>query len=439
MDSYSDNSSVRSFNLSLTSSAVDAAFTLAATATSLSSTVENASMPLPASSSSLPATVDVRQHPPAVEENLFQFVHTTLTIAALATNCASLFVVYGVIDRLLAPLQLLTSLAFAEMLAPWAVMTLYFGGSGGGVCQDEIHTSVLLTAHNAAALSLGALAATHHAATFRPLQYSRLTSTRRVWAMALVVWVIAVVGAHIHVLFALDVVVGGGDGGSGGRAVYCERIRQLTGVALNFSAVVGTVVVVSAVTVYSCILVHLRPVEAFRQPASRCAVAAAASTDAETTSAAAAGQQPWTLPMVASTSSSSSSSPRSTRGVFTGIILFVGHVVAWAPYLAVKQVAHWNDDQDGGGGGGRSMREFRVAIGVCQALIIVVCAADPVVYGWRMSNMRLGYSRLGQRVRQCAAAGWTRCLRRLAAAAAGGARDETAPNTPLNHIDSVCY
>ncbi len=81
----------------------------------------------------------------------FQVVHTTMTVLALIGNCVSLGVIYGLVSRLTPPLQLLTSLAFAEMLAPWAIMTMYFPASS---CQDEIHSALLLTAHNAGAITL---------------------------------------------------------------------------------------------------------------------------------------------------------------------------------------------------------------------------------------------------------------------------------------------
>ena len=65
----------------------------------------------------------------------FQVVHTIMMIMALLLNCLSLGIIYGIVPKLTPPLQLITSLAFAEMLAPWAIMTMYFPASS---CQDEI-------------------------------------------------------------------------------------------------------------------------------------------------------------------------------------------------------------------------------------------------------------------------------------------------------------
>ena len=73
------------------------------------------------------------------DEAVFQGVHTVLTVLALAANCLSLMVIYGAVPRLTPPLRLLTSLAFADMLAPWAIMTLYFSRSA---CQVRSALSV---------------------------------------------------------------------------------------------------------------------------------------------------------------------------------------------------------------------------------------------------------------------------------------------------------
>jgi len=134
----------------------------------------------------------------------FQTVQTTLTVLALSDNCLSLLVIYGLV-RLTSPLRVLTSLSFADMLAAWAMMTLYLstGNTAHHVtCGDVLHTSLLLWAHNAAALSLTSLVMSHHIATFRPLHYDSLLSSRRVWVLIAIVWSLSAVAAHLHYLIA---------------------------------------------------------------------------------------------------------------------------------------------------------------------------------------------------------------------------------------------
>ena len=80
-----------------------------------------------------------------------------------------------------------------------------------------------------------------------------------------------------------------------------------------------------------------------------------------------------------------------------------------------------------------------VAVGVCQAIVILVCVLNPVVYGCRMASMQLGYVLLARRARggvEGALAACGRALRRCRGQRGDG---DEVPTTPLNHIDSICY
>ena len=152
---------------------------------------------------------------------VFQTVQTTLTVLSLSANCLSLLVIYGLV-RLTSPLRLLTSLSFADMLAAWAMMTLYLSAGNSPhhvTCGDVLHTSLLLSAHNAAALSLTSLATSHHIATFRPLHYDSLLSARRVWVVIATVWTLAGLLGHVQYMTAVvSYQLGTGS--------YCEAVAR---------------------------------------------------------------------------------------------------------------------------------------------------------------------------------------------------------------------
>ena len=315
---------------------------------------------------------------------IFQVFHTMLTVVALGNNCFSLIVIYGVVARLTPPLQLLTSLAFSDMLAPWAVMTMYFPASA---CQEEIHSALLLTAHNSAALGLAVLALAHNIATFHPLQYDRIITQKRIWITINLVWIAAILTAHMHFLATLA--------HHDPNISFCVNVQNNMNMALvmavTFCAALGLV----AMCIYGRMLLHLRPLE----------LAMSQGTPADQAHQA--------------------QSRKSTRSVVTGIILAAIHVFCWLPYLITKFV-HAEDYAN-------PSRSVLVANAVCQALVLVSCAADPVVYGLRMTNMQTGYHRLYQRTRGWCTVTWTRIAQHATTA------DNDHPATPLNPIESICW
>lgn len=317
----------------------------------------------------------------AAEESIFQGVLTALTVLALSANCLSLLVIYGVVSQLTPPLRLLTSLSFAQMLTPWAVMTIYLSRSP---CRDEIHTSVLLTSHNATALTLFALAMIHNIASFRPFHYTSIASARRLWVSVAVIWIVSLTLGHVHFLVSLgsddDHHATPYDGG------YCSRVAHHTGISLSISLSLAFVVILTGVVIYRRILASLLPVEAFFVNAP---------------------------------------SSRSPNGVVTGIALLTCYAVAWVPYLVVRMVvAH----------GSVESRTSLMVTGIWQAVIVVSCFIDPVIYGVRMETLRNGYGKLAQRIRNRVAGAWVRCRSRLRCL-----DDDDFPTTPLNHIDAISY
>jgi len=165
---------------------------------------------------------------------VFQTVQTTLTVLSLSANCLSLLVIYGLV-RLTSPLRLLTSLSFADMLAAWAMMTLYLSAGNSPhhvTCGDVLHTSLLLSAHNAAAMSLTSLATSHHIATFRPLHYDSLLSARRVWIVIATVWTLAGLLGHVQYLTAVVSY-------QSGTSSYCEAVARHSYIALIMSTLMA--------------------------------------------------------------------------------------------------------------------------------------------------------------------------------------------------------
>jgi len=311
---------------------------------------------------------------------LLQTVQTTLTVLALSDNCLSLLVIYGLV-RLTSPLRLLTSLSFADMLAAWAMMTLYLSAGNSAhhvTCGDVLHTSLLLSAHNVAALSLTSLATSHHIATFRPLHYDSLLSARRVWTVTATVWTVSCLLGHVQfVMAAVSHQTGGGS--------YCEAVMRHIYIAVIASTLIAGFSLLMAVVVYARILVYLRPVDAFVQ-------------------------QPAALP---------DSRRRSTRGVITGILLFSCYALAWLPYLTARHL--------------HSSSTRHLAVNLSGTTLLAGCVMNPIIYGGRMTSLQDGYKRLWWRLVDHVRTLRSRCHRR------SSADISRLPITPLNQLSSICY
>ncbi len=303
----------------------------------------------------------------------FQVIHTLMTVFALATNCISLVVVYGIVSRLTPHLQILTSLAFADMLAPWAIMTMYFPASS---CQDEIHSALLLTSHNAASLSLLTLALCHNIATFRPLNYDKIVTQKRLWIVINTIWITSILSAHVHFLAVLTHHQEG--------TPFCIQVLMNTDMALTLSsAITGATGLVCAL-IYIRIMTHLRPIRLLADPECE--------------------------------------SRKSTTGVVTAIIITVTFLLTWIPYLITKfiQVKDFLFDHRG----------VLMALAIIQIFILLNTISNPIVYGLRLCSMQTGYLGLYHKCRGCVLRSWNRVAKH-------GEFDDL-PSSPLNPIESIC-
>ena len=304
---------------------------------------------------------------------------------ALADNCLSLLVIYGQVRRLTCPLRLLTSLSLADMLAAWAMMTLYLsvGNSPHHVtCGDVIHTSLLLSAHNAAALSLTSLAASHHVATFRPLHYDALLTSRRVCVVLAGVWTLSALLGHVQ--FAMAAV-------SQRQAdSYCDAASNHMQTALVVSTLLAGACLLAGTLVYTSVVVYLRPVDAFIEQPDTAAAAR----------------------------------HRSTRGVVTGALVLSCYALSWLPYLGARLLL-----------ASRATHTRQLVVNVCGTTLLVGCVLNPVICGTRMTTLQDAYRRLGWRAADQLRTLRTRCRR------PDDDHDDVSrqPITPLNQLSSVCY
>ena len=305
----------------------------------------------------------------------FQVVHTIMMIMALLLNCLSLGIIYGIVPKLTPPLQLLTSLAFAEMLAPWAIMTMYFPASS---CQDEIHSALLLTAHNASAVTLIGLAFSHNVATFRPLQYERIVSQKRLWIFINVVWISSIITAHIHFLAVLS--------HHDPSRHFCIQVLEQTNLALMMSGALSTTLAIFAGLIYTRIFVHLRPIHTFADPANL-------------------------------------NEPRKCiRGIVTGILVTATFLLAWVPYLITKYVQVRDN--------AFMHKGILIGLDVCQVMILLNCVSEPILCGLRMSSLQNGYLAFYHKCRGWAVVTWHRVSKHV--------ENDEQPSTPLNPIESIC-
>ena len=305
----------------------------------------------------------------------FEIVHIILTVLALLGNCVSLTMIYGVVPRLTPPLQLLTSLAFVDMLAPWAVMTLYFPRSS---CQDEIHSALLLTAHNSGCVTLMGLAMCHNVATFRPFHYEKIASQKRIWIFINVAWIIGILTAHVHFLATLTHLQE--------RGPYCLQVQDNLSLALTLAATLCGATLVLTGLIYGRIMLHLRPIQALNGEE---------------------GSQPR----------------KSIRGILTGILLVGCYALGWVPYL-INKFEHAEKYY-------KTPEDILVGLDVCQVFILLACIAHPIIYGVRMTCMQNAYHKVYLRARGFIVAIWSRVTK-------GISEGDEQPSTPLNPIESIC-
>ena len=315
---------------------------------------------------------------PATAWEVFKWTHVTLTILALLINCASLVVIYGLVSKLNPPLRILSSLAFANMLAPWGVATTYFPHTS---CQEEIHLTVMLASHNASALTLTALSLAHIVATFRPLRYEDILHPCRIWIAVFFIWAISILGACLHFIVTLI--------DHDHETLFCSQVYDRMGITIAVTMVIYGISFLCTVLCYTRIFLYLRPLNVLRQ------------SEAE-------------IPR------------KSTHTVTTGIILTVFHYMVWLPFLvSAFQHLRLNDDNQKQGGFGTIMTMF-----ISLAFILLNCICNPVIYALRMESVTTGYSRMYHKARCWISNGWSKIQ--------STAEREDQPSDPLNPIESIC-
>ena len=312
---------------------------------------------------------------------VFRVIHAVLTLLALSVNVLHLVIIHWFVCQLCPPLQVLTSVALADLLAPWPIMTQHFPRTP---CQDNVHTGLLLTSHNATALSLLLLASCHYCATFRPLHYNTSVSPRRVWVAVIAIWTTAIITAHVHFIIAatsapINQYIPPGDS-----LAYCDRVEGHTDVGVVVALVISTAVVLTAGAIYGMLLLHLRPLTALSEGEGQ---------------------------------------PRKcTRSVISGVLLLCAYFFSWMPYLVTKfQHAQARPVPS---------HALQVALWACEVAVLLGNTLTPVVCVLRMCSLQMGYDRM-----------WSECQntwQRLTDCVLHPRNRGDLPSSPLNPIESIC-
>ena len=312
---------------------------------------------------------------------VFRVVHAVLTSLALSVNVLHLVIIYGFVCQLCPPLQVLTSVALADLLAPWGIMTQHFPRTP---CQDNVHTGLLLTSHNATALSLLLLASCHYCATFRPLHYNTSVSPRRVWVAVIAIWTTAIIAAHVHFFTAATSAPINQYIPPGESLVYCARVKVQTDVGVVVALVISTAVVLTAGAIYGMLLLHLRPLTALSEGEG----------------------QPC----------------KCTRSVISGVLLLCAYFFSWMPYLVTKfQHAQARPVPS---------HALQVALSACEVVVLLGNTLTPVVCVLRMCSLQMGYYRM-----------WSECQnnwQRLTNCVLHPRNHGDLPSSLLNPIESIC-
>ena len=309
--------------------------------------------------------------------DVFRVIHAVLTSLALSVKVLDLVIIYRFVCQLCPPLQVLTSVAQADLLAPWAIMTQHFPRTP---CQDNVHTGLLLTSHNATALSLLLLASCHYCATFRPLHYNTSFSPRSVWVAVIVIWITAIITAHVHFITAATSAPMNQYIPPGESLVYCDRVEGHTDVGVVVALVISTAVVMTAGAIYGMLLLHLRPLTALFEGEGQ---------------------------------------PRKcTHSVISGVLLLCTYFFSWMPYLVTKfQHAQ-----------AISVPSYalQVALWAGEVAVLLGNTLTPVVCVLRMCSLQMGYYRM-----------WSECQntwQRLTNCVLHPRNRGDLPSSPLNPI-----
>lgn len=321
---------------------------------------------------------------------IFRTVHALLATLVLLVNCSILLVVYGMTSKITPTAQLATNLCFANMLAAWAIITMYFPHT---TCQEEIQTGLVLTAFNAGMMTLSVHAVCYHIEVFRPMEYTTVVTRRRVWIAIAATWIVALLCAHVH--FVVTLVI------HHDNSLFCYQVFHNTSIVLTVSLLLATTLIIVVATVVAQTLLYFRPINTLR----------------------------------ARNNPNSTVEPRkSTRDTTTLVMMTLVYVITWIPYIIVcfEHIKIHNNPRTG--------YVTAMFMFTLMTFVLVTCVANPIVCALRLDGIMYGFDRLYLKIRAWGIDSWRRVTQRLeqGSAGSGSGGDHMTTSSPLNPIESVC-
>ena len=331
-------------------------------------------------------------------------LHCSVAAVALALNAVTVLVVYGggasgaTSSRMTPVVQLATNLCFTNILAAWAVVTMYFPPTS---CQEEIQTALMMTSFVACALTLMAYAVCYYVQVFHTLEYNTRITRGRLWLLLGVIWLTALLLAHLHFLLTLA--------HHHSNTIVCYQVFENTSVTLMTCVGLAALLVAFVGVIILRILLKLRPPRNLTTN----------NNDNNQTDNS-------TVMHVA---------PRySTRDVTTLAIVTSCYVVTWLPLLVVMLEhleVHNNNNNSSHEDGGYSVAMLMFTF---MLLVLVNSVVSPVVCALRLDGIVYGFERVHLKVRAWLLTACSRVSERLES----GREQMTSSAAPLNPIESVC-
>ena len=258
-------------------------------------------------------------------------------------------------------------------MVPWTILIMYMPYSD---CQWEILSGLQLTVFNIYSATLLFLAATHLVATYWPFKFTAWMTQKRLWVTINFLWLTSILTGHFNYFFALL--------SPDYQLTFCEDVFQHTWISNITSLVICSVTIVTNVVLYVVILFNLLKSE--------------------------------------DSNMSNNTSPKSLRGVGTGLMLLVAMIVSWLPFLILKHVET--------SAGGIQSESLIIGQAVTMTIILVVSSLNPVLCALRMVNLAVGYSILFRQIKNGAVGLWGRCRNKD--------NSDQRVSTPLEPIESIC-
>ena len=318
---------------------------------------------------------------------VFRALHCAAASFALLLNTAMLLIIYGCGSKLAPMAQLITNLCFSNIVAAWAVLTMYFPPTS---CQEEIQTALMLTSFIASSLTLMAYAACYYAHVFYTLEFNTMLTRRKVWLLLVGIWAVALALAHLHFLVTLA--------HHHSNTIVCYQVFENTDIALLICLALAAVMIATVGAVVVRILLHLKP--------DCCRCCAQRQSTAEHTPGAV-----MVMPR------------HSTRDVTTLALIASLHSITWTPllFVALEHLQVHNNRDDG----------YAVAMLMLTFMLLVLLnsVASPLVCALRLDSIVLTFQRLHLKLRAWLPGACSRVSER---------HERVTSAAPLNPIESVC-